>query len=431
MIGAAVDLSQLLTLLWRGALRRFSSPTPREMIELTAPQPFDYAGYYNYFLFYATVAICFGPFQPIMLPVAALYFWLDGFWKKYLILYVFITKYESGGMFWRTLFNRVLFLSILSNILIALLIVAFSQYESVNWAMLGAMGPLILITAAFKWYCARTFDDPIHWYQTGKAMQDAEWTTGSESKKSKRDRVGVRFGHPVLYQPLITPMVSAKSQHLLKSLYNGRMSQDGNATAAGYSDVYMDAMDTNRPGKSNGAGAFEFVDEHNMDFEHYKNRPEFRSQAGGDGQLFGHSQDMTRPGTSGSGITRASTMDSFDSTLKGDPNQHSRTQSRDSDHTRVGQHEDGVEYPRGYHQTPSNLREHSPAGSEYSDRQQHRRNFSDLQPRESRQNLVSSAAAIGRTPAHQPLGQDSAANTPGWDSGEETSYDYFRRGRNV
>jgi hypothetical protein len=35
-------------------------------VEWTAPPPFDYASYYNYFLFYATVAFCFATLQPIV-----------------------------------------------------------------------------------------------------------------------------------------------------------------------------------------------------------------------------------------------------------------------------------------------------------------------------------------------------------------------------
>ncbi|KAI7060254.1 DUF221 family protein, partial [Hortaea werneckii] len=278
---------------------------------LSAPQPFDYASYYNYFLFYSTVAFCYAGLQPLALPVTAFYFWIDSWIKKYLLLYVFITKYESGGMFWRTLFNRVLVFTVLGNIVIALLVgaQAVGVYEGnvANWAMLAAMVPLPFLIAAFKWYCARTFDDQIHYYQMGKAMKDAEWHAGNEQKRRKGDRVGVRFGHPVLYKPLMTPMVSAKAQHLLKQVYSGRTSLDDNGTVAGFSDVYMDAMDTNRPGKPSGMAPFEVVPEHEMDFEHYKNRPEFRDELGGDGELYGQAQDIIRPGTPGTMTTMSRT----------------------------------------------------------------------------------------------------------------------------
>ena len=119
-LGAAIDLAQLWTLVWSFCARKFSSPTPREMIELTAPPAFDYASYYNYFLFYSTVALCYGTVQPLALPACALYFCLDVFLKKYLLLYIFITKTESGGMFWRMFYNRMVFAAILSNLVVFL-----------------------------------------------------------------------------------------------------------------------------------------------------------------------------------------------------------------------------------------------------------------------------------------------------------------------
>ncbi|KAH8164880.1 hypothetical protein CIB48_g3360 [Xylaria polymorpha] len=88
-LGAAIDLAQLWPLIYSSFMRKFSSPTPREMIELTAPPTFDYASYYNYFLFYSTVALCFGGLQPLVLPAAALYFSIDVWLKKYLLLYIF------------------------------------------------------------------------------------------------------------------------------------------------------------------------------------------------------------------------------------------------------------------------------------------------------------------------------------------------------
>jgi len=87
-LGAAIDLSQAVNLGWGSFSRKFLNPTPRELIQRTAPPPFDYASYYNYFLFYSTVALCFGALQPITLVVTAFYFSIDSSMKKYLLLYV-------------------------------------------------------------------------------------------------------------------------------------------------------------------------------------------------------------------------------------------------------------------------------------------------------------------------------------------------------
>lgn len=86
--GAALDLSQIIKLAKGYFTRKLLSPTPRELKELSSPPPFDYASYYNNFLFYTTIALVFAPFQPLVLPVTALYFTLDVVSKSYLLLYV-------------------------------------------------------------------------------------------------------------------------------------------------------------------------------------------------------------------------------------------------------------------------------------------------------------------------------------------------------
>lgn len=437
-LGAAVDLGQLVKLTWGHINRRYFSQTPREVIENSAPQPFDYATYYNYFLFYAAVALSFGVLQPLALAITALYFWLDSFAKKYLLLYIFITKYESGGMFWRTLFNRMLVGVVLSNI-VTLLLVA-SRADNYNWPMLAAMVPLFFLIAGFKWYCVRTFDDDIHYYHTGKALRDEDLAKG-EHKRRKGDRVGTRFGHPALFKPLMTPMVSEKSQHMLKSIYSGRTSLEDARGMAGYSDVYMDTMDQSQLGKSAGGSApFEVVSESQMDFEHFKSRPEFGDEYGGEGELYGRPQDMIRPGTPSSmmtGPTRTGTWESGytsrdrseSNTPAPTPGWNSRSGSRDSSRTRVP--EGGVEYPRGYHQTPSALREQSPAGSDWN------RGRDDMQRQQSREGLATNAARMGRSPppklptpeAPAPGGYGPIRYDGQTPMDDETSYDYFRRGR--
>ena len=392
-LGAAIDLSQLVRLTWGSFSRRYRSPTPRDLIELTAPQPFEYAAYYNYFLFYTAVTLCFGALQPLTLAITALYFCFDSFSKKYMIMYIFITKYESGGMFWRTLFNRTLVCAALGNLVIALLVVAKGGFnDSVNWVMLAAMAPLPFLIVGFKWYCMKTFDDPIHYYHQGHTMRDEEMHA-HEGKRRKGDRIGSKFGHPALYKPLMTPMVSAKSQHMLKQIYSGRTSVDESGRLAGFSDVYMDNMDSHQPGKSSGGNApFEIVGEHQMDFEHWKDKPEFADEAGGDGELYGRPADMSRPGTPSSFMTRTDTYDSSRSQSRSrEPysQNHSRVVSRDSDTTRVN--DGGFEYQHGYHKTPNTaFREQSPSGSDWS-RPVTRR-------QESREGLMGSAGRMGQSP---------------------------------
>ena len=294
-LGAAADLAQLLNLTWGWFARKFLSPTPRQAIEWTAPPAFEYAVYYNYFLFYATVALCFTTLQPLVIPVTALYFATDYLLKKYLLLYVLITKNESGGQHWQFLYNRLVFAVLLADVVYALVVKARG-----TWAMVGCMAPLILLMIGFKIYCARTFDDPLNFAVTSsrKASDVEHLADPSQKPRKSNDRVASRFGHPALYKPLMTPMVHAKAQAVLAQIYTGRL--DGTTSPPnGYGDIPLDAMSRVQRGKSarfaeskKQKDMFEVVPESQLDFEHFKDRPEFREAFGGEGALYGRPEDL-------------------------------------------------------------------------------------------------------------------------------------------
>lgn len=302
-LSTAVDLAQLWKLIHSFVTRKIGSPTPREMIELTAPQPFDYASYYNYCLFYATVSLCYGVIQPLVLPASALFFLIDCVLKKYILMYVAVTKNESGGMSWRVLINRLLLALFLSN-LVAFLVTFVRGWGT--YVQVYSVAPLPFIVIGFKVYCVHTFDSKIRYFSTRFLPRGPDPEVGITSKENLRnDRLASKFGHPVLYRPLITPMVHAKAQNVLASVYRGRLSDgreagSGDGTSvSGYSDTYaLDPMHAGKPGKAaaSGLSGFEIVPEGRLDFEYYKNRSEF-AEDHGQGELFGTASDIIRPGT--------------------------------------------------------------------------------------------------------------------------------------
>jgi len=186
-------------------------------------------------------------------------------------------------------------------------------------------------------------------------------------------------------------MVHEKSKHLLAEVYRGRLDGDLGDTAA-FSDVYtMKRMSKEHPGKAAASTTpFEFVSENNMDYENFKNRPEFSDEHGGEG--------ISRPDT-------PSTI------LGGD--QRGRSTSRDS--VRAAPDEPGMTYPTGYHHTPSNLREYSPSPGPLQ------RIESNSSPYEipAQTNLLSSAAPMGQ----QPI---SGQYTP-YSPNKDGQQDYFQR----
>jgi hypothetical protein len=302
-LGAAVDLAQIWPLIVAFFQKKFSSPTPRELIELTAPPPFEYANYYTYFLFYSTVTLCFGTIQPLCLLATAMYFSIDCYLKKYLILYRFVTKNESGGLFWRVVFNRLILGAILANGVV--LLTTWARGLG-NHLQFYAVCPLPFIMIAFKIYCTRTFDDKSRYYKTNYASQHPEAGMQGDAR-SRGDKLASRFGHPALYKPLITPMVNQKAQNLLPSVYRGRLTDgrdnDGAdlATVSGYSDMYaLDSMKGGKPGRAvDAVPGFEYVSDAQMDFQYYKNRAEFAEEHGG-GEMYGKGSDIMRTGTPGS-----------------------------------------------------------------------------------------------------------------------------------
>ncbi|KAI0904339.1 hypothetical protein F4823DRAFT_216116 [Ustulina deusta] len=404
-LGAAIDLAQLWPLIYSFFMRKFSSPTPREMIELTAPPTFDYASYYNFFLFYSTVALCFGGLQPLVLPAAALYFSIDVWLKKYLLLYIFITKNESGGMFWRVIYNRFVFGTILANLVIFLAVFERGDGQHIQ---AFATVPLPFIMIIFKIYCARTFDDKIHFYSIQSMNKNPR--TGALKDPLRSSNLAARFGHPALYRNLITPMVHAKAQNIIASVYRGRLSDGRSAdsgdtmSTSGYSDAYaMKPMNSARPGKSAGVPGFEIVPESRLDFEYYKNRSEFASDHGA-GNIFGHSNDVVRPGTPGS---------MWDGS---EPNSRSASPAppipgiRNPGPSRIlsPASEIGMTYPTGYSR---------PMGSPYSPPVDMGQTRSPLysQGNDSNSNLVNNAAPmpVAATPGFRERSVERLGRTPG------------------
>ncbi len=415
-LGAAADIAQVLNLTWGWMNRKFFSPTPRQAIEWTAPPPMDYAVYYNYFLFYATVALCFVTIQPLVVPVTAFYFAVDYWLKKYLLLYVLITKTESGGQFWCILFNRMIFATILADLIIALVVKAEG-----TWVQVGVMAAPIPLLLVFKWYCARTFDDQNEFY-TKATLKDPEGVADPGHKIRKNDRVSTKFGHPALYAKLMTPMVHAKAQHIIGDILRGRLQSENIPTTMGYSDraIDMDPMSQQYPGKAVGFARdnrkkdlYEMVPEAQLDFGYYKNRNDFAGEHGGDGELYGRPLDLISE--------RSSTPRSFMGHGGGSPSS-SRASSPGPDGLRTV--------------SPQQLREMHPAYRDQAAYESGERRHMYKNSNESGSNLLSSAQPVGSTEeeaGHEQYGLDrwrtggtGYAGVPGQEPDLGMDYDYYR-----
>jgi hypothetical protein len=247
-----LDLAQVFSLIWKTIRKNFSSPTPRELIAWTAPLNFDFASYYNYALFYMTIALAYSTIAPLVSLFALIYFSISYCVHKYDMMYVFFTRNETGGTMWRVLFNRLLFAAGFSNVVVFLVVIV-----NYNWQHAVVLAPLPVLLIGFKFYCWKKFDPFFAYYIPEQQNIDVERVPITVHQDTNRDKLRNRFGHPAWTQQLITPLVHAKAQHLLPTVYHGRLGEDNQPYSSGY-------------GNNGGLGKVEIVDEHDMDYEHFR-----------------------------------------------------------------------------------------------------------------------------------------------------------------
>ncbi|KAI1814453.1 DUF221-domain-containing protein [Poronia punctata] len=259
--GAAFDLSQVLRLakLWSFKsypTRKLLSPTPRELEEVSAPPPFDYASNSNNCLFYITVALVFAPFQPLVLPVTSLYFSFELISKSYLLLYIFVTKYESGGALWRILVDRLLFATLLSNLVVTI----FIGVRGGSYHQIVSMLPLLAVLGGFKFYCYYAFDG-----YSKFCLEDPQDPEGSSQESiavdSTNDRVVVRFDHPALYKELMIPLVDPRAKYLVRNISDGQWAVPSRKKDECGEDFPMRNMRTDREGRGDGTGPDKAVED--------------------------------------------------------------------------------------------------------------------------------------------------------------------------
>ncbi|CDR88683.1 uncharacterized protein SPSC_05515 [Sporisorium scitamineum] len=213
---AVFDLAQVIKLLLVWIQKVFFGRTPRDVREYTKPPVFDYWMYYANFLFMAALAMIYAPLAPLVVVFSAIVFWANSFIYKYQLMYVFVTKHETGGMLWRPIINRLLVCIGFMQVILILAVVLDSQ----NYYQAIAALPPILMLIAFKIYCRRTFDSRFDWYIPNEAEIAASKIHGGDARHNRLQR---RFGHPTLHSKLFTPMVHAKVKHLLPQVYKGRL----------------------------------------------------------------------------------------------------------------------------------------------------------------------------------------------------------------
>ncbi|GAA5992952.1 hypothetical protein JCM5350_003057 [Sporobolomyces pararoseus] len=223
---ALFDLAQIISLLLVWFRTRMFGRTPREIREWTKPPIFDFPVYYSNHLLTVAVSLVYAPIAPLVVAFGAIAFGVSCWVYKYQLMYVNVSRSETGGRLWNVAVNRILMGVILMHLFMALSIGLQSK-----WLYTIAMAPPAICVLIFKYVLDRKFDNRFRWYiPTEQEMAEVHL----HHADARKHRLQKRFGHPSLHEPLFTPMLHKKVQHLLPTIYNGRIGQ-GQANLEGKS----------------------------------------------------------------------------------------------------------------------------------------------------------------------------------------------------
>ncbi|KAG6850847.1 hypothetical protein H0H93_007465 [Arthromyces matolae] len=185
----------------------------------------DQASYWLTFfpyLFMGAVGLVFAPLAPLVAVAAAVVFWLGSWVYKYQLMFVFVSKVESGGRLWNVAINRLLFSAILMQLLMVLTIGLQYRFKSLEW--LSTIPPILFIVA-YKIYINRAFLPAFRFF-IPNSEEIRLSKVHSERADARGNRLQKRFGHPALHADLFTPMLHSKMMPLLAQVYRGRIGTD-------------------------------------------------------------------------------------------------------------------------------------------------------------------------------------------------------------
>jgi calcium permeable stress-gated cation channel len=129
--------------------------------------------------------------------------------------YVFITKIETGGIFWKVVFNRLIFAIIFWQLtMVGVMNLKGAHIQSI------VVVPLIFLTLILKFVCSNRFDKTTRYYTPDP---EKAGKTKDDKGKHKEQHIHDEFRHPAYSKKLIIPMIHANVQDLLKYAYHGRI----------------------------------------------------------------------------------------------------------------------------------------------------------------------------------------------------------------
>ncbi|KAI9481246.1 MAG: hypothetical protein EXX96DRAFT_208426 [Benjaminiella poitrasii] len=226
-MGLTMDLAMLLPLLTITVRKFLTRPSPRELREMAKPPFFDYPQNYNLLLFFFTIALVYSAMSPLILPFAFVYFCVAGLVFKYMLVYIYVTKMESGGKIWPVLF-QVVMTSVLFFQVTMIIVLALKGGNLQAYILI----PLPFLTLAYQYLYYRRMHrlgsylfgtEPVHPVALDESfMGDQDHFKKQKKSKTttKKPSLKSQFQDPAYHDKLSTPTVHDNVKHLLKDVYH-------------------------------------------------------------------------------------------------------------------------------------------------------------------------------------------------------------------
>ncbi|KAJ1948285.1 hypothetical protein FBU59_001665, partial [Linderina macrospora] len=266
-MNAMLEFAQPISLIMIFIKRYTRDLTPRELRDLTQPPDLDYAPVYSLYLWIYTISMFYSVYAPITFPFAFLDFVLAYWVYKYAVMYVYQTKFETGGDMWRSVINRmVVSLVIFQVYLIGCIKCRISEFTDRQEEMKRAqvivysLIPLPVLTTIAGYMMFRRTNPQLQYMQ--HTVETESFNTQRSMAEDAKESLGDRFLHPMFSQQLTTPVVDRRVRHLLPKVYRGRTSLfvDPNApppTQDSIETKFSGGTLTNNPSFISGGDALE------------------------------------------------------------------------------------------------------------------------------------------------------------------------------
>lgn len=151
--GFPIQLLQIGRLVVGNIKKKYLCKTPREVMETETPPETNYGAIYPRELFIFILGITYGPLASIILPFATIYYGLGLIVQAYNVVYVNVTSYESGGLFWPVVFDRMVTCQVIGQ-LVFVGVLGLKQVPAPAILVL----PLPFLTILFKRMIHQAFD---------------------------------------------------------------------------------------------------------------------------------------------------------------------------------------------------------------------------------------------------------------------------------